>query len=316
MKLFLAPIQGMTTACYRNAFARHFGNIDAYYAPFIGLSETKKISNLLLKDLLPEHNGSSINVVPQLLGNDGVLFKKFATVICAMGYHEINWNIGCPFPMVTGRKRGSGILPYPDMVKKFLDTACSDNTYKVSIKMRLGLNDPEEGFRVMEVLNEYPLSGVIIHARTGKQMYTGQVDLDAFKTLAVSCKHEVTYNGDIFTYDDYLRIKSCFPSINNYMLGRGALTYPFLPSVIKGCNIPSENKIGIIRDFHDDIFKYYQTRLSGARHLSDKMKEFWDYLHVHICTDKRLLKKIKKCHDSSQYTELVNQLFDSAEWIE
>jgi tRNA-dihydrouridine synthase len=100
------------------------------------------------------------------------------------------------------------------------------------------------------------------------------------------------------------------------MLGRGALTYPFLPSVIKGCNIPSENKIGIIRDFHDDIFKYYQTRLSGARHLSDKMKEFWDYLHVHICTDKRLLKKIKKCHDSSQYTELVNQLFDSAEWIE
>lgn len=316
MKLFLAPIQGMTIACYRNAFARHFGNIDAYYAPFIGLSKTKKISNLLLKDLLPEHNGSSINVVPQLLGNDGVLFKNFAFVISSMGYHEINWNIGCPFPMVTGKKRGAGILPYPDMIKEFLDTACSDNTYKVSIKMRLGLNDPEEGFRVMEVLNEYPLSGVIIHARTGKQMYTGQVDLDAFNTLAASCKHEVTYNGDIFTYDDYLRIKSCFPSVNNIMLGRGALTDPFLPSVIKGRNTSSENKIGIIRDFHDDIFKYYQTRLSGTKHLSDKMKEFWDYLHVHICTDKRLLKKIKKCHDSSQYTELVNQLFDSAEWIE
>jgi tRNA-dihydrouridine synthase B len=141
MKLFLAPIQGMTIACYRNAFARHFGNIDAYYAPFIGLSKTKKISNLLLKDLLPEHNGSSINVVPQLLGNDGVLFKNFAFVISSMGYHEINWNIGCPFPMVTGKKRGAGILPYPDMIKEFLDTACSDNTYKVSIKMRLGLND-------------------------------------------------------------------------------------------------------------------------------------------------------------------------------
>ncbi|HOQ37526.1 MAG TPA: tRNA-dihydrouridine synthase family protein [Acetivibrio sp.] len=316
MKLFLAPIQGMTIACYRNAFARHFGNIDAYYAPFIGLSDTKNISNLLLKDLLPEHSDSSINVVPQLLGNDGALFKKFALVISDLGYREINWNIGCPFPMVTGRKRGSGILPYPDMIKKFLDTACSDSSYTVSVKMRLGLKDPEEGFRVMEVLNEYPLCKVIIHARTGNQMYTGQVDLEAFKALAGSCKHEVTYNGDIFTYADYLRINSCFPAVNNYMLGRGALTDPFLPSVIKGHDIPSANKISIVRNFHDDIFNFYQSRLSGSKHLSDKMKEFWDYLHVHICTDKKLLKKIKKCHDSSQYIELVNQLFDSAEWIE
>ncbi|HHV30565.1 tRNA-dihydrouridine synthase family protein [Acetivibrio mesophilus] len=316
MKLFLAPIQGMTIACYRNAFARHFGSIDAYYAPFIGLSETKKISNLLLKDLLPERNDSSINVVPQLLGNDGVLFKNLAYAISAMGYNEINWNIGCPYPMVTGRKRGAGILPYPDMIKKFLDTACSDNSYKVSIKMRLGLKDPEEGLHVMEVLNEYPLCGVIVHARTGEQMYTGQVDLDAFKTLATSCKHEITYNGDISTYDNYLHINSCLPTVKNIMLGRGALSDPFLPSRIKGHNIPSEDKISIIRDFHDDIFNYYQTQLSGDKHLSDKMKELWDYLQVHICMDKRLLKKIKKCHNSSQYTELVNQLFDSAVWIE
>lgn len=309
MNLFLAPIQGMTTACYRNAFARNFGSIDAYYTPFISTSEMKKVSHLLLKDLLPEHNDALVKLVPQLLGNDGAQFKSFARVISDMGYHEINWNTGCPFPMVTNKKKGSGMLLYPDMIKKFLDVACSDSSYMITIKMRLGLDDLEDGIRVMKVLNEYPLSGVIIHARTGIQMYTGHVDLDAFEVLATSCKHEVTYNGDIFTYDNYLSISSRFPFIKNFMLGRGALRDPFLPSVIKGHPISSTNKISMIRQFHDEIFNYYQSKLSGEKHLCDKMKEFLDYMHIHMDKDGKFMKKIKKCHRSSEYLELINQIF-------
>lgn len=109
--------------------------------------------------------------------------------------------------------------------------------------MRLGIDDPEYGMRVIGVLDEYPLGGVIIHARTGKQMYTGNVDLDSFEALASACKHKVTYNGDIFMYADFIRISLRFPFIKNLMLGRGALRDPFLPSAIKGQIIPSANKI-------------------------------------------------------------------------
>ena len=315
MNLFLAPIQGMTMACYRNAFARTFGGIDAYYTPFIATAGMKKVSPLLLKDLLAERNYTAVKIVPQLLSNNGTDFRLFSSAIVDMGYNEINWNIGCPFPMVTNKKKGSGILPYPDMIKKFLDIACADNYYAITVKMRLGLDDPEDGMRVIEVLNGYPLGGVIIHARTGIQMYTGNVDLNSFEALASACKHEVTYNGDIFTYADFMSISLRFPHIKNFMLGRGALRDPFLPSVIKEQMIPSVNKISMIRHFHDEIFNHYKNILFGEKHLCDKMKEFWVYMSVHTDKNGRLMKKIKKCHTSADYLELINQiLHSSSEW--
>jgi len=317
MKIFLAPLQGMTVAGYRNAFARHFGGIDAYYSPFIATAEVNKVNKLLLKDILPENNDPGVKLIPQILGNNGLQFKYFAEAISGMGYYEVNWNIGCPYPTVTSKKKGAGMLPYPDMIKSFLDNACSGSSYVVTVKMRLGMESPEEGIRVIEVLNDYPLGGVIIHARTGIQKYEGKVDLEAFHELASLCKHEITYNGDIFSYNDYLHISEKLPYIKNIMLGRGALTDPFLPSAIKGIKVAPENKINIVRAFHDEIFDYYKNRVSGDKHLCDKMIEFWSYMSVNLDQNGKFMKKLKKCRNASYYLELVNQVFgpDSV-WID
>ncbi len=311
MNLFLAPVQGMTIAFYRNAFARIFGGIDAYYAPFVATADMKKVNRLLLKDLFPERNDSCLRIVPQILSNNGTDFRLFSSAIVDMGYNEINWNIGCPFPMIAKKKRGSGILPYPDMIKEFLDMVCADNSYTLTVKMRLGLNNPEDGMRVIEVLNEYPLGGVIIHARTGKQMYTGNVDLNSFDAITSICKHAVSYKGDIFTYDDFKRISLRFPHIKNFMLGRGALRDPFLPSTIKGHVVPSADKMKMIGQLHDEVYNYYKSVLSGEKHLCDKMKEFWIYISVHTDKDGKLIKKIKKCHTESDYMSAVNQILHS-----
>ncbi len=311
MNLFLAPIQSMTTACYRNTFNDIFGGIDKYYSPFIATTDHSRISKSLLKDILPEYNDPNLKVVPQLLGNSGTDFRLFSSAIVDLGYNEINWNIGCPFPMVTNKKKGSGLLPFTDMIKEFLDIVCSDIDYKLTVKMRLGLNNPEEGMKVIEILNEYPLGGVIIHARTGIQMYTGRVDPDSFEALASACRHNITYNGDIYTCTDFLNISRRFPTITNFMLGRGALSDPFLPAAIKGRLIPTENKMSMIKKFHDNIFYYYKNILSGDKHLCDKMKEFWSYISVHIDRDGKLMKKIKKCHSVSSYLEIVDKVLDN-----
>jgi len=313
MKLFLAPLQGMTVSGYRNAFAKHFGAIDEYYSPFIATSTLIKVNKQLLKDILPENNDPSVKLIPQILGNDGVQFKDFADAISNMGYSEINWNIGCPYPTVTSKKKGAGMLQYPDMIKSVLDIACSSSSYKVTVKMRLGMENTQEGMNVVEVLNEYPLGGVIIHARTGIQMYKGDVNLDDFSKLASSCNHETTYNGDIFTYDDFLFISERLPFVENFMLGRGALRDPFLPLSIKGKTVPSEKKIGIVKEFHDEVFNYYKSRVSGDKHLCDKMKEFWDYMYLHLDQNGKIIKRVKKCRRIDDYIGLVNQMF-SCTW--
>lgn len=309
MNLYLAPLQGLTVSFYRNLYHQYFGGIDTYYAPFIATTHMRKTKSTIFKDLYAENNNPEIKVIPQLLGNDGEDFRFYAQAITKLGYDEVNWNIGCPYPTVTKKKKGSGLLPHPDLIETFLDEACKDSSYKVSVKMRLGLHDVEEGMKVMELLNKYPLKNVILHGRTGDQRYGGTVNLDAFDVLYKECKHPLIYNGDIFTYEDYQRIQERFPHIDSFMLGRGALRDPFLPSIIKNGGETQDNELEKIKCLHDEVFKYYEDYLSGETHLCDRMKEFWIYLSDHLDPSGKMFKKIKKAKNKNAYLSVVNQIF-------
>lgn len=306
MILSLAPIQGMTTANYRNQFHKIFGGIDTYYTPFITTTHQDKCSKSLFKDADKTHNDSSIDLVPQLLGNCGDDFKAYAKVLVEMGYKTINWNIGCPYPMITKRQRGSGILPYPEMIRSFLDTVCQDKNYQLSVKMRLGLNSVEEGPKVMAVLNDFQIHEVIIHGRIGAQKYSGTVDLDAFGDLLMMCQHDVVYNGDIFTVEDYHNITKRFTNLKGVMLGRGALNNPFLPSMICGKVYDEDEKYEKLRLFHREIFDDYQAILSGDTHLLHRMKEFWSYTAQPLDPSGKLFKQIKKAKTLPAYEAAVH----------
>ncbi|BEP28535.1 tRNA-dihydrouridine synthase family protein [Helicovermis profundi] len=317
MKLSLAPIQGITLAHYRNIYSEIFGGVDSYYTPFIATSSLRKIVPSIYKDIIPQNNNNNIDIIPQLLSNNGSDFNFFASTIADMGYKEINWNIGCPSHTVTKKKKGSGILAYPDMVNKFLDEVCTNKQYDLTVKLRLGLNSLDEGINIIELLNNYPLKSVIIHARTGIQKYEGTVNLESFEILNSLSKHEVTYNGDIFTNEDFIKIKNRFPMVNSFMIGRGALRDPFLPSTIKGIITPTSEKIAKIKEFHDFIFNHYKKVLYGDKHLCDKMKEFWIYTSVHIDPSGKFLKKLKKCNTTSVYLDIIDKMFDTSNlWIE
>jgi len=308
MKLYLAPIQGMTNAFYRNMYKELFGGIDVYYAPFVSTSSVRKVGKSIFKDLMPENN-KDIEVVPQLLGNNGDDFRHYADIITQLGYKEINWNIGCPYATVAKKKKGSGILPYPEIVDSVLNEACKGD-YDITVKMRLGYDDLDEGFEVMDILNKYPLKGVMIHGRTGIQKYEGTVDLDAFEALYKECNHKMTYNGDIFTVEDFNKMQERFPDIDQFMLGRGALRDPFLPAAIKGNIINSDEKATIIKTFHDSVLEQYKSILSGDKHLCDKMKEFWTYLLVHTDPDGKFTKKLRKVRTEADYLKIVHQIFN------
>lgn len=311
MKLDLAPIQGMTTAIYRNSHASIFGGIDAYYAPFIATTDERKASMALFKDLLPECNKDDILVIPQLLGNSGPDFRHYASIITDLGYGEINWNIGCPFPAVTRKNKGSGLLDQPEVIRRFLEDVCGSLSYRLSVKMRLGMDDLEEGFKVISLLNDYPLESVIIHARTGVQKYDGSVNLDGFDTLKRACRHSLSYNGDIYSYADYLTIQSRFPDINRFMLGRGALRDPFLPVSIKSGGSKKLKSKDPLQAFHDSIFEHYMAHFPSENQVLDRMKEFWSYTSVPIDPDRTFLEMIKRSRSKEDYMTLVTDMLEA-----
>ena len=92
MKLYFAPLEGITTNVYRNAHFEMFGGCDEYYAPFITPSDNEKITRKGLKDIFPEENRYNLKI--QVLANKSEAFLKFEKKVASLGYDEININLG------------------------------------------------------------------------------------------------------------------------------------------------------------------------------------------------------------------------------
>ena len=311
--LILAPMRGITTMHYRKAFVRHFGGLDAEMAPFITTVPAEKINPKLLRDVLPENN-SGLPLTPQLLCKDADEFVTMARALHGLGYNEINWNLGCPHKPIRNKGRGSGLLPHPETVDRLLSQICSESPLKISVKVRLGVADKSELLTLIPVLNRHPLSEVIIHPRTAEQMYDGTVDLNAFAEAFEKIEHPVCYNGDINTLAFFQGLEQKFPTIGNWMLGRGLLANPFLCEQIKSGNPKTENAVERLRAFHDDVFENYRSVIDGDVPMLGKMKEFWSYPAQHLSNARTFLKKVKKCHRLATYRDIVEEHLAAAEW--
>ncbi len=312
--LILAPMRGITTMHYRRAFVRHFQGLDIEMAPFISTVGAERINPKLLKDVLPENN-SGLPLIPQLIGNKADDFVQMAIALHDLGYEEINWNLGCPHKPIRNKRRGSGLLPYPDTVDALLDQICDRSPCKISIKVRLGVSEKSELMKLIPVLNRYPLSEVIVHPRTAEQMYNGTVDLNAFEEAFQAFERPVCYNGDINDLSFYQTVAKRFPTINRYMLGRGLLANPFLCEIIKSGNPKPENAIERIAAFHEDVLVSYETLLDGDRPVLGKMKEFWTYQSTHLSNGHQLFKKLKKTQRLTTYKVIVAEFLADAEWV-
>jgi hypothetical protein len=65
-----------------------------------------------------------------------------------------------------------------------------------------------------------------------------------------------------------------------------------------------------IQAFHDYIMAYYQEKLSGEKHVLDKMKEFWSYVGYELDPLNTNLKKIRKASKVSDYKNYVSRLME------
>ncbi len=310
--IYLAPIQGTTDRIYRNLFPVYFKGVDLAIAPFISSVKKMKPENNLLRDLQPDKN-TGIPTIPQIMSSTPDDFTKLANTLYDIGYGTVNWNIGCPFPMVVKKGRGAGMLCYPDRVESFLIKTIPALKPKLSIKLRIGLTYPDEVLQLIPVFNQYPLKELIIHPRTGEQMYEGQVDLDMFEQCIKLSNHRVVYNGDIDSVQKLEMLVKRFGSIDRWMIGRGLLGNPFLAEKIKfNTEKPYDEKIKIMKAFHDQLFAEYSQILSGPAHITNKMKEIWTYMGNFFANGEKIRKKINKTHHRDNYVDIVNKVFSES----
>ncbi len=322
MKLYLAPLEGITTYVYRRAYEQHFGGIDRYFTPFI---VNKKLGQREIEGLLPENNPGEV-LIPQIMSNRAEDFIQVTKEIASYGYDVVNLNLGCPSGTVVSKKRGAGFLAQPDELDAFLSEIYDKCPIKISVKTRIGLEEENEWENLLSIYEKYPMEELIIHPRLRTDYYKAPVRIDAFAKAVQQIKVPVCYNGEINSPEDVKRIEEAFPQIDRIMIGRGILRYPHLVSMIRASVAEqtlsveqSDSKMGNgmteqelknrLRTFHDQLLDDYCAIMSGDRNALFKMKEIWSYLGASFEDADKCLKKIKKANYLTDYKIAVNELF-------
>lgn len=306
MKYYLAPMEGITGYVYRSAYAAHFNNIDTYVAPFIVPHKQRGFKQSELRDIFPENN-KGIRLIPQLLTNDAQDFVRTQQEFMAYGYEEINLNLGCPSPTVTAKRKGSGFLEDPMELDRFLDKVFSQKAGKISIKTRLGTDDPEEIYDLMKIYDRYPITELIIHPRIQKEFYKGIPHRDIFYEAVKMTNIPICYNGDVTSASDQAELMEHMPTLDRIMIGRGILRNPGLVNLLNGNDDDSDKKQ--LRSFHDQIYEGYKLLMSGERNVLFRMKELWFYMGDVFEDSQKYIKKIKKAERCRDYEVAVLSLF-------
>lgn len=317
MKFYLAPMEGVTGYIYRNAYHDFFHPMDKYFTPFIVPKSLHKQNNKEIKDILPENN-TAAPIIPQLLTNNAVDFINMAKGLKAMGYTEINLNLGCPSGTVVAKGKGAGFLAEPLELDNFLYKIFSElGDMKLSVKTRLGMDSPDEFEDLLNIYNRYAIEELIIHPRVRKDMYKNTPNMEAFGYAMELSKNTVIYNGDIFSVAAYDCLIDKFPQVQGVMLGRGIIANPgLLDEICLGAEARAEMSCTNeplakekLRAFHDRLLNDYSKIMSGDRNLLFRMKELWNYMGGLFPDGGKLLKKIKKAERLADYMAAVDGLF-------
>lgn len=290
--IYLAPIQGFTDYIYRKVYASIFSGVDAFFIPYI-TTPNEKLLKKYEREIRPENNLYG-RCVPQLLIRDEKELNFLASVVKDHGYSEVNLNLGCPYPMVTNRGRGAALLAIPNELRSILDGFFQHFKLKLSVKLRAGLKSPDELDAIIEVLNDYPVSEIILHARIAQQLYKGTINDAAFQMAVKRSEHPMVYNGDIFSVETFESRSAQFTDVSDWMLGRGVLMNAFLPAEIKGKRFTEEEKRTILLEFHERILEAYLQAADNEGNAVNKHRQFWIYFSHHFDDQARIFKKIKK----------------------
>ena len=305
VKYYMAPLESVTTWIYRQAHAKIYGRLDKYFIPFLEPHEKRDFKTRELQEILPEHN-ENIYAVPQILTNRSEGFIKLAKALKDWGYEEVNLNLGCPSKTVVTKGKGSGFLAKPEELERFLTEIFDalSGEVKISVKTRIGKEDPEEFPALLKLFNKYPMEELII-PRVQKDGYGNVPRLELYELAEKQSVNPLCYNGDLYTREQIRNFAERFPGTERLMLGRGFLRDPGL---LYNEGKDSKDIFEKFWAFHDLVYEGYQERNMGDRNVLFKMKELWSYQVYQFSEPERLFKTFKKVQDCNEYEQMIRNL--------
>ena len=300
MRYYFAPMEGLTDSIYRRAHHTWFSGVDRYYMPFLSPTIHRSLTHKEDREL-PLADSVPFCAVPQVLTKVSADFLWAAQVCRDRGYEEVNLNVGCPSGTVVSKGKGSGMLRDVQALDQFLEEIFAASVLPISVKTRLGLEQPEEFPALLEVFNRYPIQELTIHPRVRKQFYDGNVHMDLFTYAVENSRNPLCYNGDILTVSQAEAISVRYPGVEAIMIGRGLVADPGMLS--GGTDVKK------LKAFMDEMMEVYTVEFGGSRNAMFRLKENWGFLHDRFEGCDKLWKRLRKCTDAAEFKSITDEIF-------
>ena len=326
MKYYFAPMEGITLYPLRNTHRRMFGEtIDKYYTPFLTAHHNLHFKKREKKDALPENIDAQAfsdyphQIVPQIMANKADTFTWAAREMAALGYKEVNLNLGCPAATVTNSHKGSGLLQDLDYLDQLLNGIFAElekENLDISLKTRLGFSDEREAEDLMKIYARYPVKELTIHARVRDDFYKGEPRLEAFdKAVQIYRENggtaDICYNGNAESVSAGLQDLKCYNDISAIMFGRGLLQNPALARKLAGGPELSAQEL---KEYLSILYAGYETYIPEERNVIFKLLEHWAFLDHHFENSEKYIKAIRNARSKGEYKAAVRYMFASCEF--
>lgn len=294
-------MEGLTDHIYRELHHRYFPGVDRYYTPFFSPTIHRSLTPRERLEL-PPADSIGYRLVPQILTKVPEDFLWMAEQCREQGYTVVNLNLGCPSGTVTAKGKGAGMLSNPDTLDRFLDAVFSKSPLPISLKTRLGMENPEDFVKILPIFNRYPVAELILHPRVRKDFYKLPVRREWLDYTLENTKIPLCYNGNITSLDEISHFSARYPQVRGIMLGRGLIGDPGMLS-------PGGTTIASLEAFFEALLEGYLEAFGGSRNAMFRLKEHWSYLLCRFEGWEKLGKRLRKTTSLEEYRAITHEIF-------
>ncbi|CAI0439577.1 unnamed protein product [Linum tenue] len=205
---------------------------------------------------------------------------------CTVDFIDIN--MGCPIELVVSKGAGSALLNKPTRMKGIIEAASSTVETPITVKVRTGyLEGKNKVDSLIADIGNWGATAITVHGRTRQQRYSKSADWEYIYQCARNAPEslQVLGNGDISAYTDWNIHKASCPELSSCMIGRGALTKPWIFTEIKEqrhWDISSGERLDILKDYVRFGLQHWGSDTKGVETTRHFLLEWLSYTFRYI----------------------------------
>jgi tRNA-dihydrouridine synthase B len=302
--LWLAPMAGVTDRDFR-LIVRRIGGIGVVSMEFVS-SKAIVSGNKRTREMM-HFSAEERPLAIQIYGSDAATMREAALVVEELGADICDINMGCPANKVLKGCAGAALMGDLELAESIVRTVRDAISIPLTVKFRLGLDDCRRNYLELgKICEANGVAAVALHARTARQMFTGEADWSHLARLKEALAIPVIGNGDVREPEDALRMMA-ETGCDAVMVGRGATRNPWIFRQI-ACRLAGSQVVeATLADRRDLILDHFRMVAERENNLFalHKLRKFTGWYTHGLPNGRKLRQAINQIPDVPTFLATV-----------